>query len=110
MWLIISNTGNIKMYTFGWPKNQNKCWYKAGSPPPIYSKKFIPRFRSVNNIVIPQTKTGNDSKSKMAVIKEAHTNKGNRENVNPPALIFIMVVIKFITSAIDAAPAARYAS
>jgi hypothetical protein len=46
----------------------------------------------------------------MAVIKEAHTNKGNRENVNPPALIFIMVVIKFITSAIDAAPAARYAS
>ena len=28
------NPGKIKIYTSGWPKNQKRCWYKIGSPPP----------------------------------------------------------------------------
>ena len=31
------NAGNINMYTSGCPKNQNKCWYSIGSPPPAGS-------------------------------------------------------------------------
>jgi len=71
----------------------------------VYSKKYVPKFLSVNNIVIPPAKTGKDNKSKIAVIKEAHTNNGNRKNHKPPARILIIVVIKFIAPAIEAAPA-----
>jgi hypothetical protein len=71
----------------------------------VYSKKFVPKLRSVNNIVIPPANTGNDNNNKIAVIKDAHTNKGSLENFIPPALIFIIVVIKFIAPAIEAAPA-----
>ena len=37
IWLTIPNPGKIKIYTSGWPKNQNKCWYNTGSPPPAGS-------------------------------------------------------------------------
>ena len=59
------------MYTSGCPKNQNKCWYKIGSPPPAGSKKEVLKFRSVNNMVIAPAKTGNESRSKIAVIKNS---------------------------------------
>ena len=39
---IIPNAGSIKMYTSGWPKNQNICWNKTGSPPPAAVKKLVP--------------------------------------------------------------------
>lgn len=76
MWEIIPNPGKIKMYTSGCPKNQNKCWYKIGSPPPAGSKKEVFRFRSVRSIVIAPAKTGRDNKSKIAVKNTDHTNKG----------------------------------
>src|SRR6476646_6372090 len=25
--------GRMRMYTSGWPNNQNRCWYRSGSPP-----------------------------------------------------------------------------
>ena len=78
MWEINPNPGKIKIYTSGCPKNQNKCWYKIGSPPPEGSKKEVFKFRSVNNIVIAPAKTGNESNNKKAVIKTAHTNRGSR--------------------------------
>jgi hypothetical protein len=34
------------------PKNQNRCWYNIGSPPPAGSKKVVLKFLSVNNMVI----------------------------------------------------------
>lgn len=73
---IIPKPGRIKIYTSGWPKNQNKCWYKIGSPPPAGSKKVVFRFRSVSSIVIPAARTGNDSKSKTAVTKTDQTKRG----------------------------------
>jgi len=56
------------MYTSGCPKNQNKCWYNTGSPPPFGSKKEVLKFLSVSSMVIAPAKTGNDNNNKKAVI------------------------------------------
>jgi len=102
---IIPNAGSINIYTSGWPKNQNKCWYNIGSPPPAGSKKLVLKFLSVNNIVIPPANTGNDNNNKIAVINTAHTNSGSLWNVIPGALIFKIVVIKLLEPKIDETPA-----
>ena len=101
----IPNPGKIKIYTSGCPKNQNKCWYNTGSPPPAGSKNEVLKFRSVNNIVIAPAKTGNDNNNKTAVILTAQQNNGNRCMVLPGARMFIMVVIKFTAPKIDETPA-----
>jgi hypothetical protein len=54
------------------------------------------KFLSVNTIVIAPANTGNDNKSKTAVINTAHPNKASLCNLIPGALIFNTVVIKFI--------------
>ena len=54
MWEIIPNTGRIRMYTSGCPKNQ-KCWYRIGSPPLAGSKNDV--FRSVSSIMIAPART-----------------------------------------------------
>lgn len=46
------------MYTSGCPKNQNKCWNRIGSPPPLGSKNDVLKFRSVSSIVIAPASTG----------------------------------------------------
>ena len=33
--------GRMRMYTSGWPKIQNRCWYSSGSPPAAALKKFV---------------------------------------------------------------------
>ena len=69
---------------------------KTGSPPPLDSKKVVFKLLSVNNIVIAPANTGKDNNNNIAVIKIAHTNKGNLYIVIPGALILITVVIKLI--------------
>jgi hypothetical protein len=54
------------------------------------------KFLSVSTIVIAPANTGNDNKSKTAVISTAHPNKASLCNLIPGALIFNTVVIKFI--------------
>ncbi len=49
--------------------------------------------------------TGKDNNNKIAVNKTDHTNKGIRSIVIPGALIFIMVVMKFIAPNIEDIPA-----
>ena len=93
------------MYTSGCPKNQNKCWYKIGSPPPAGSKNDVFKLRSVSSIVIAPAKTGRDKSNKMAVIFTDQTNKGTRSRRSPFHRIFITVVIKFSAPRIDEAPA-----
>jgi len=66
-WLTRPNPGRIKIYTSGWPKNQNKCWKSTGSPPPVGSKNEVLMFRSNNNIVIPPANTGKLKTNKKAV-------------------------------------------
>ncbi len=50
-------------------------------------------------------KTGNESKSKKAVISIDHAKRGILCNVIPGALILKIVVMKFIAPNIDEAPA-----
>ena len=92
-------------YVKGCPKNQNRCWYKIGSPPPAGSKNEELKFLSVNNIVIAPAKTGKDSNNNTAVMNTAQTNNGSLWNVIPGVLILIIVVMKFIAPKIDEIPA-----
>jgi hypothetical protein len=55
--------------------------------------------------VIAPANTGNDNNNKKAVIKTAHTNKGNLLKYNPGHLMFIIVTIKLIAPAIEDTPA-----
>lgn len=73
---IIPNPGRIKIYTSGWPKNQNRCWYRIGSPPPAGSKNDVLRFRSVRSIVIAPASTGRDRRRRIVVIFTDQTNRG----------------------------------
>jgi hypothetical protein len=63
------------------------------------------KFLSVKSIVIPPARTGNEIKSNTAVIRTAHTNRGNLCKVIPGALIFKIVVIKFDAPKIELIPA-----
>ena len=105
MWEIIPNPGRIRIYTSGWPKNQNKCWYRIGSPPPAGSKKEVLKFRSVSSMVIAPARTGKESKSKMAVIRTLHTKSGIRSKEEEADRILIIVVIKLMAPRIEEIPA-----
>jgi hypothetical protein len=105
IWEIIPNPGRIRIYTSGWPKNQNKCWYKIGSPPPAGSKKVVFRFRSVRSIVMAPANTGRESSKSRAVIPTDQTNKGIRSKDILAARILIIVVIKLMAPKIELAPA-----
>lgn len=82
MWEIAPNPGRIRIYTSGCPKNQNRCWYRTGSPPPSGIKNEEFRFRSVNSIVMAPAKTGRDRTSKTAVTIKDQTNSGIRSAIS----------------------------
>jgi len=63
------------------------------------------KFLSVNNIVIAPASTGNDSRSKKAVINTAQTNNGVLFAVIPGARILVIVTIKLIAPKIEDTPA-----
>tara|TARA_Y100000310_G_scaffold338288_1_gene427522 strand:+ start:1098 stop:1316 length:219 start_codon:yes stop_codon:yes gene_type:complete len=56
-------------------------------------------------MVIAPARTGRDNSSKIAVTRTDQTNRGILSIVIPGALIFIIVVMKFIAPIIDEAPA-----
>jgi len=86
-------------------KNQNKCWYKIGSPPPDGSKNVVLILRSVRSIVIAPARTGKDNSRRIAVIRTDQTNKGVWCKVIPVGRMFITVVMKFTAPKIDEIPA-----
>ena len=69
------------------------------------SKKAVPKFLSVSNIVIAPARTGKDNNNKKAVTKIDHAKRGILCIVIPGALILKIVVIKLIAPRIDEAPA-----
>ena len=99
------NPGRIRIYTSGCPKNQKRCWYRMGSPPPAGSKKAVFKLRSVRSIVIAPASTGSERRRRIAVIFTAHTNRGIRSRRRPWFRILMMVVIKFRAPRIDETPA-----
>src|SRR6266446_3830690 len=102
---IILKPGRIRMYTSGWPKNQNRFKNSSGSPPPAGSKKVVPKLRSVSSIVIAPASTGSASSNKNAVTRIDHTKSGMRCRVMPGARMLKIVVMKLIELMIDDAPA-----
>jgi len=76
-----------------------------GSPPPAGSKKVVFMFRSVSSIVMAPANTGKDSRSKKAVTKTDHTNKGRRSKETPGVRMLITVVMNLIEAKIEEAPA-----
>ena len=93
------------MYTSGWPKNQNRCWYKIGSPPPPLSKNVVLRLRSVSSMVMAPANTGNDKRRRMAVKMTDHGNKGILSDFCFLRRILIIVAMKLAAPKIDLAPA-----
>jgi hypothetical protein len=93
------------MYTSGCPKNQNKCWYKIGSPPPLGSKKDVLRFRSVRSMVIAPARTGRDRRSRIDVINTDQINREVWSQYIPGERILKIVVIKLIAPRIEDIPA-----
>lgn len=105
IWEIIPNPGRIRIYTSGCPKNQNRCWYSTGSPPPEGSKKEVFRFRSVRSIVIAPARTGRDRRRRIVVILTDQMNKGTRSIRYPWTRRLITVVMKLIEPRIEDVPA-----
>ena len=68
-------------------------------------KKVVPKFLSVNNIVIAPAKTGTARSNKNAVINIAHAKRGILCNVMPGVLILKIVVIKFAAPRMEDTPA-----
>lgn len=93
------------MYTSGCPKNQNRCWYRIGSPPPAGSKKEVFKFRSVKSMVIPAARTGRDRSRRTAVIRTAHTKSGVWYWEIAGGFMLIIVVMKLIAPKIEETPA-----
>ena len=55
--------------------------------------------------MIAPAKTGRERRSRNAVTKTDHTNKGSRSKDTPGVRIFITVVINFIEAKMEDAPA-----
>lgn len=63
------------------------------------------KLRSVNNIVIAPANTGNESKSKIAVKKTDHTNKGIKSANMSLGRMFKTVLMKLTAPKIEEIPA-----
>src|ERR1039457_5941628 len=105
IWLTMPKPGRIRMYTSGWPKNQNRCCQSSGSPPWAESKKVVPKLRSVNSMVMAPASTGSDRRSRKAVTRIDHTKSGILCSVMPGARMLKMVVMKLMAPRIEEAPA-----
>jgi hypothetical protein len=106
MWEIIPNPGRIRIYTSGCPKNQNKCWYRIGLPPPAGSKNEVLKFRSVNSIVMAPARTGSLVIKSIEVMPRAHIIRGRRSNENLRVTrLQIIVLRKLILPIIEEIPA-----
>src|SRR3569623_98733 len=105
MWLIMPKPGRIRMYTSGRPKNQNRCWYRIGSPPPSAAKNEVQKLRSVSSMVISPARTGSASNSRNTVTSTDQTNSGILCMVMPGARMLKIVEMKLIAPRIEDAPA-----
>lgn len=93
------------MQTSGCPKNQNKCWNKTGSPPPVGSKKEVLMLRSNNNIVMPPAKTGKLKTRRKAVTQTLIKNRGMLNQLRDGFFKLFIVHKKLIEPAIELTPA-----
>lgn len=93
------------MYTSGWPKNQNKCWNRMGSPPPVGSKKDVLQFRSKISIVRAPARTGRAKIRRPTVIRTDQINNGIFSVGIPSIRLLRIVVVKLIAPIREETPA-----
>lgn len=93
------------MYTSGWPKNQNKCWNRMGSPPPVGSKKDVLQFRSKISIVRAPARTGRARIRRPTVIRTDQINNGIFSVGIPSIRLLRIVVVKLIAPIREETPA-----
>lgn len=105
MWEIAPNPGRIKIYTSGCPKNQNKCWNKIGSPPPVGSKNEVLQFRSMISIVRAPAKTGRARIRRITVIRTDQMKRGIFSVGIPSSRLLAIVVVKLIAPIREETPA-----
>lgn len=84
----------MRMYTSGCPKNQKRCWYSTGFPPPAGSKKEVLKLRSVRSIVIAPARTGRLVISRTEVTAIAQIIRGMRSNEMSEAVREQTIVVK----------------
>ena len=73
------------MYTSGWPKNQNRSWYRYELPPSWLMKNAVCAVRSVMIMYMPPTSTGAASTNRKPVVSIDQTNIGSRLQRMPGA-------------------------
>ena len=84
----------MRIYTSGCPKNQKRCWYSTGFPPPAGSKKEVLKLRSVRSIVIAPARTGRLVISRTEVTAIAQIIRGMRSNEMSEAVREQTIVVK----------------
>src|SRR6185312_15606493 len=101
---MIPNAGRIMMYTSGWPKNQNTCWYITGSPPAAALKKLVPKKRSNSIIVTAPASTGITAITRNEVISHDQQNIGIFKRSRPGARRLRIVAMILIEPRMDEMP------
>ncbi len=101
---MMPKAGRIRMYTSGWPKIQNRCCHRMGSPPPEGTKKWVPKKRSNMSRMSATVITGKASSSRTIVMKLIQTNIGIRMSRMPGARRLTIVTKKLTAAASDETP------
>ncbi len=85
--------GSARMYTSGWPKNQNRCCHRI-APPFSASNTCAPKCRSASSTSSAAASTGKASSTRTEVSSTFQTKIGMRKIVRPGARMQMMVVMK----------------
>ena len=100
----IPMAGNIKIYTSGCPKTQNRCCHNTGLAPAATTKKLNPNTLSKLNSNKATVITGNAKTNNIAVINDIQVKIGIFIKDIPGALKFTIVTMKLKAAASDATP------
>src|SRR6266496_2600088 len=93
--------GRIMMYTSGWPNHQNRCWYRTTDPPWVASKKWPPKWRSMNTMDRTAASGGNATRIINDVTIMFQQNKDSRHMVMPGARSRNVVAIRLTAVMIE---------
>src|SRR3954453_3414914 len=92
------------METSGWPKHQNRCCHRIGSPPFEGSKNVAPNRRSSSSMISAAVIAGNAYRIRTDVVRIDQQKTGIRSRPMPGARRVTIVATKFTAPKIEATP------
>src|SRR3954447_6006126 len=104
IWDTIPVAGTKRMYTSGWPQNQNRCWYSRTFPPFAGTKNCVPKMRSSSSRLPASVTAGTANTTMNENTSIDHTNTGSRFSVMPGARILNVVTMKLIAPTVVEMP------